>query len=331
MASPGTMSLTLQQPLNNIARLAIQMLACALGGGGQAMTTPLHDEAHALPSEEAIAVGAAMQNIVAHESGVADTVDPLAGSYYVEVMTRRIEDAVMAEIEKIDAMGGALAAIQRGYFQRELAREQVERNRELETGARVLVGAEPSRARGAQARDRDLFRLDPESERRQIERLARVRAQRDAGKVAEALERVREAAERGENLVPPVLDAVKVYASGGEICDALREVFGSYTPDSLTPGSSVARMAERPLRVLLAKLGLDSHTIGVTVIAQGAARRRHGGDLQRPQADARDGGVDGDPGGRRRGRRVEPLGGAHAAHPARRGAAARARAPATSW
>ena len=235
MASPGTMSLTLQQPLNNIARLAMQMLACVLGTGGQTMTTPLHDEAHALPSEEAIAVGAAIQNIVAHESGVADTVDPLAGSYYVEVMTRRIEDAVMAEIEKIDAMGGALAAIQRGYFQRELAREQVERNRELEDGSRVLVGVNHL-AREERSRGVELFRVDPDSERRQIARLERVRAERDAGKVEDALESVRDAAENGENLMPAVLEAVKVYATQGEICDALRLVFGSYTPDSLTSG-----------------------------------------------------------------------------------------------
>ncbi len=235
MASPGTMSLTLQQPQNNIARLAIQMLACVLGGGGRTMTTPLHDEAHALPSEEAIAVGAAIQHIVAHETGAADTVDPLAGSYAVEVMTRRIEDAVMAEIEKIDAMGGALAAIQQGYFQRELAREQVERNREIEEGRRVLVGVN-HRVREERDRGIELFRLDPESERRQIARLARVRGERDPGKVEDALERVRDAAERGENLMPAVLDAVKVYTSQGEICDALREVFGSYTPDSLTTG-----------------------------------------------------------------------------------------------
>jgi methylmalonyl-CoA mutase N-terminal domain/subunit len=233
MASPGTMSLTLQQPQNNIARLAIQLLACALGGGGQAMTTPLHDEAHALPSEDAIAVGAAIQHIVGHESGVADTVDPLAGSYYVEVMTRKIEDAVMAEIEKIDGMGGALAAIQRGYFQRELAREQVERNRELEDGSRVLVGVNHA-VREERDRGVELFQLDPESEKRQIAGLNRIRAERDTGKVEEALARVRDAAETGENLMAPVLDAVRVYASQGEICDTLREVFGTYTPDSLT-------------------------------------------------------------------------------------------------
>ena len=234
-ASPGTMSLTLQQPLNNIARLAIQMLACVLGTGGTTMTTPLHDEAHALPSEEAIAVGASIQKIVAHESGAADTIDPLAGSYYVEVMTRRIEEAVFAEIEKIDAMGGALAAIRTGYFQRELAREQFERNRALDTGARKLVGVNDV-AHPEGAPTLELFKLDPASEARQIERLRAVRARRDATKVAEALEKVREAAEGDENLVPPILEAVKLYASQGEICDVLREVFGTYTPDSLTTG-----------------------------------------------------------------------------------------------
>ena len=235
MASPGTMSLTLQQPLNNIARLAVQMLACALGGGGQVMTTPLHDEAHALPSEEAIAVGAAIQQIVAHESGVADTIDPLAGSYRVEVMTRQIEDAVFAELAKIEAMGGALAAIQTGYFQKELAREQFERNRAIERGERKLVGVNQG-VREGEKRSIEIFRVDGESEKRQIARLQQVKAQRDAGKVAEALDAVRDAAESGENLVPPILEAVKLYATQGEICDVLREVFGTYTPDSLTTG-----------------------------------------------------------------------------------------------
>jgi methylmalonyl-CoA mutase N-terminal domain/subunit len=235
MASPGTMSLTLQQPLNNIARLAVQMLACALGGGGQVMTTPLHDEAHALPSEEAIAVGAAIQQIVAHESGVADTIDPLAGSYRVEVMTRQIEDAVFAELAKIEAMGGALAAIQTGYFQKELAREQFERNRAIEKGERKLVGVNQN-VREGEKRSIEIFRLDDESEKRQIARLQQVKAQRDAGKVAEALDAVRDAAEGGENLVPPILEAVKLYATQGEICDVLREVFGTYTPVSLTTG-----------------------------------------------------------------------------------------------
>jgi methylmalonyl-CoA mutase N-terminal domain/subunit len=235
MSSPGTMSMTLQQPLNNIARLAIQMLACALGGGATTMTSPLYDEAHALPSEDAIAVGAAIQQIVAHETGVADAVDLLGGSYAVELMTRKIEDAVMAEIARIDALGGALAAIQRGYFQKELAREQVERNRALETGQRTLVGQNFA-VREERKRAIDIFRLDEETERRQIERLHALKKERDAPKLAETLDAVREAAIDGSNLVPPILEAVKAYATQGEICDVLREVFGTYTPDTLTSG-----------------------------------------------------------------------------------------------
>jgi methylmalonyl-CoA mutase N-terminal domain/subunit len=235
MSSPGTMSMTLQQPLNNISRLSMQMLSCVLGGGAQTMTSPLHDEAHALPSEEAIAVGAAIQNIVAHESGTADTIDPLAGSYYVESMTRRIEDAVMAEIEKIDAMGGALEAIKTGYFQRELAREQFDRNKEIEDGSRKLVGVNHL-AKDDEERQIELFALDPGSEQRQIERLEALRKRRDNTKVDAALGRVRAAAESDENLMPSVLEAVKVLATQGEICDVLREAFGVYTPDSLTSG-----------------------------------------------------------------------------------------------
>ena len=234
-ASPGTMSLTLQQPLNNIARLGIQMLACAIGGGGYAMNTPLHDEAHALPTEEAIAVGAAVHNIVAHESGVADTVDPLSGSYYVETMTKRIEDAVFAELEKIEAMGGALAAIKGGYFQKELAKQQYRRTRAIEEGSRVLVGVNHS-VRDEGERSIEIHRHDPEVERRQVEKLRRLRAERDGPAVEKALGRLRDAARGGENLVPPCLEAVRVYATHGEMCDALRDVFGVYTPDSLTTG-----------------------------------------------------------------------------------------------
>jgi methylmalonyl-CoA mutase N-terminal domain/subunit len=234
-ASPGTMSLTLQQPLNNIARLGIQMLACAAANGGYAMTTPLHDEAHALPTEEAIAVGTAVQNIVAHESGVADTVDPLAGSYYVETMTKRIEDAVFEELEKIDQMGGALAAIKGGYFQKELARQQYERTRAIEDSSRVLVGVNHSQ-RDEDRRSIEIFRPDPEVERRQIQKLERIRAKRDAARVERALEQLREAARRGDNLVPPCIETVKAYATHGEMCSALRDVFGEYTPDPLTTG-----------------------------------------------------------------------------------------------
>jgi len=235
MSSPGTTGLTLQQPLNNIARLGIQTLACALGGGAYAITTPLHDEAHALPSEEAVRVGIAVQNIVAHETGVADTIDPLAGSYLVESMTRRMEDEVFEEIEKIDAMGGALAAIEAGYFQKELARSQRARYREIEDGTRKQIGVNHMVQPG-EKRSIETFKLGQEAEQRQIERLARVRKDRDEELVAKALERVREAATGDENLVPPILEAVKAYATQGEICDVMRGVFGVYHPDSLTAG-----------------------------------------------------------------------------------------------
>jgi methylmalonyl-CoA mutase N-terminal domain/subunit len=234
-ASPGTMSLTLQQPLNNIARLGIQMLACAVAQGGYAMNTPLHDEAHALPTEEAIAVGAAIHNIVAHESGVADTVDPLAGSYYVETLTRRLEDAVFVELDKIAAMGGALKAIQSGYFQKELARQQYERTRAIEDGARKLVGVNHS-VRDEGPRSIAIHRHDPAVEQRQIERLRRLRAGRDGAAVRKSLERLRDAARGGGNLVPPCIEAVRAYATHGEMCDALRDVFGVYTPDASVSG-----------------------------------------------------------------------------------------------
>ena len=231
--SPGTMSLTLQQPLNNIARLGIQMLACAAANGGYTMNTPLHDEAHALPTEETIAVGAGIHQIVAHESGVADPVDPFAGSYYVETLTKKIEDAVFAELEKIDAMGGGLAAIKAGYFQKELAREQYERTRDIETGKRVLVGVNHSQ-RDEGERGFEIHRPDPEVERRQIERVQRVRAGRDEAVAQKSLDRLRDAARGNENLVPVCMEAVKAYATHGEMCDALRDVFGEYTPDSTT-------------------------------------------------------------------------------------------------
>lgn len=234
-SSPGTLSLTLQQPLNNIARLGIQALACAMAGGGQAMNTPLHDEAHALPTEEAIAVGAAVQQIVAHESGVADTVDPLAGSYYVESLTKRIEDAVWEEMEKVEAMGGALAAIKSGYFQKELARQQYERNKSIEEGSRALVGVNRS-VRDEGQRSIEIFRHDPADERRQIEKLEALRARRDGGAVERHLEEIREAARCDRNLVEPCIAAAKALATHGEMCNALRDVFGEYTPDSITSG-----------------------------------------------------------------------------------------------
>jgi methylmalonyl-CoA mutase, N-terminal domain len=235
MTSPTTIALTLQQPLNNIGRLAIMATACALGGAGDNMTTPLHDEAHALPAEEAIRVGAALQHIVAHETGVAESIDPLAGSYYVETLTKQIESAAMAEIDKILKMGGALNAIESGYFQRALGREQYERNKDLEEGRRKWVGVNHLVQPGEQ-RQIEIFRADQRMEDEQIARLRALRARRDNAAVAEALQAVRRAAREGTNLVPPCLAAVRVYATHGELCGALRDVFGVHTPDSQLTG-----------------------------------------------------------------------------------------------
>ncbi|MCB1630223.1 MAG: methylmalonyl-CoA mutase [Pseudomonadales bacterium] len=235
MTSPSTASLTLQQPLNNIGRLAIMATAAALGGAGETMTTPLHDEAHALPSEEAIRVGAAIQHLVAHETGVADTIDPLAGSYYVESLTRRIEDESFAEIRHILALGGALRAIEQGHFQRELGNEQFRRQRALEDGSRKQVGVNHLVVEQEQ-REIGIWRLEHDMEEQQIAKLRALRARRDTPAVQKALERVREAARSGENLVEPCLAAVRVYATHGEICDAMRDVFGVHHPDSQTAG-----------------------------------------------------------------------------------------------
>ncbi|HQR04488.1 MAG: methylmalonyl-CoA mutase [Proteobacteria bacterium] len=235
MSSPSTTSLTLQQPLNNIGRLAIMATACALGGAGETMTTPLHDEAHALPADEAIRVGAAIQHIVAHETGVADTVDPLAGSYYVETLTRHMEDEAMVEIDRIIAMGGALKAIENGYFQRALGHEQYARNRALETGERKLVGVNHL-VLAEEKKEIEIWRLDDDMEDRQVRKVRELKARRDNAAVAHALEQVREAARSGANLVPACLAAVKVYATHGELCDAMRDVFGVHHPDSQTSG-----------------------------------------------------------------------------------------------
>jgi len=235
MTSPTTIELTLQQPLNNIARLGIMATACALGGAGEAMTTPLYDEAHALPAENAIRVGAAIQHIVAHETGVAETIDPLAGSYYVETLTRQMEDAAFAELDKIFAMGGAVKAIERGYFQRALGREQYERNKDLEEGRRKWVGVNHL-VHAEDKREIEIFRLDDDMEDQQVAKVRDLRARRDNAAVAAALDKVREAARSGANLVPPCLEAVKVYATHGELCDAMRDVFGVHTADSQLMG-----------------------------------------------------------------------------------------------
>ncbi|MCG0238518.1 MAG: methylmalonyl-CoA mutase family protein [Firmicutes bacterium] len=220
-------TLTAQQPENNIVRVTIQALAAVLGGT-QSLHTNAYDEALALPTERSARIALRTQQILAHESGVTETVDPLAGSYYVEYLTSEIERRALAYIEKIDAMGGAVAAIEQGYIQREIQEAAYRYQQEVESGQRVVVGV--NRYQVEEEPPTDLLQVDPAVAERQKERIARVKARRDGTLVAERLDALRRAARGNENLMPYILEAVKAYATLGEIADALRDVFGEYRP-----------------------------------------------------------------------------------------------------
>ncbi len=218
-------TLTAQQPENNIVRTTIQALAAVLGGT-QSLHTNSMDEALALPSELAVRIALRTQQIIAHESGVTNTVDPLAGSYFVEALTNKMEAEAYEYFEKIEALGGMVAAIEKGFPQREIAESAHRYQREIDTKQRIVVGVNEYRLE--EPVTIPLLKVDPEGERRQIERLKRVRRERDNGAVREKLAALREAAQGTENLMPYILDAVRVYATLGEICGVLREVFGEY-------------------------------------------------------------------------------------------------------
>ncbi|MFQ6080701.1 MAG: methylmalonyl-CoA mutase [Candidatus Bathyarchaeia archaeon] len=219
-------TLTAQQPVNNIIRVALQSLAAVLGGT-QSLHTNSFDEALALPSEEAVRVALRTQQIIAHESGVVDTVDPLAGSYYVEALTNEMEERVMEYINKIDAMGGVIPAIERGFFQREIADSAYKYQREIDQRERVLVGVNEYTVEEDWV-PVELLRVHPKVEEEQLARLQRVRRERNNGRVRKVLDKLHDAAERDENLMPTIIEAVKAYATLGEICDVLRGVFGEY-------------------------------------------------------------------------------------------------------
>ena len=223
----GGSTLTAQQPDNNIVRVALQALAAVLGGT-QSLHTNARDEALALPTEESARIALRTQQIIAYETGVADTVDPLGGSFYVEALTDKIEEEAVKYIEKIDEMGGAVAAVEQGFMQREIHRAALETQRRIESGEEVVVGV--NRFRMEEEPEPQLLRVDPSLAKRQIERLKDLRSRRDAGKVEESLAALKRAAEGTDNLMPYILDAVRAYATVGEICHALREVFGEYQP-----------------------------------------------------------------------------------------------------
>jgi methylmalonyl-CoA mutase N-terminal domain/subunit len=224
-------SLTAQQPYNNIVRVALQALSAVLGGT-QSLHTNSFDEAYALPSEHAVTVALRTQQIIAHESGVVDTVDPLAGSYYIEYLTDEIEEEAERYIEQIDRMGGAVTAIERGFMQREITESAYRFQKEVEARKRIVVGVNDFLSE--EEVPMKLLQIDPATEKRLTEHLKNVKSQRNQTKTQESLDRLRGAAERDDvNLLPFLLDAVKKYATLGEICGVLREVFGEYKPPSI--------------------------------------------------------------------------------------------------
>ncbi|HXE75287.1 MAG TPA: methylmalonyl-CoA mutase family protein [Candidatus Xenobia bacterium] len=218
-------TLTAQQPDVNVIRTALEALAAVLGGC-QSLHCNAKDEALGLPTEEAALLALRTQQVIAQESGVANTVDPVAGSYFVESLGDEIERRAREYVERIEAMGGMLVAIEKGFVQREIEQAAFEYQQAVERGQQVVVGV--NRYVTEEETPVPVLRIDPEIERAQVERVQRVRARRDARRVQECLQRVEEAARGDENLMLPILEAVEAYATVGEISDALRRVFGEY-------------------------------------------------------------------------------------------------------
>lgn len=218
-------TLTAQQVDNNIVRVAIQTLAAVLGGT-QSLHTNSKDEALALPTENSVMVALRTQQVVAYESGVANTIDPLAGSYYVEAMTDKIEQLAQEYIDKIDSFGGAVDAIEQGYQQMEIQKAAYQYEQEIESGERIIVGV--NKFQIEEEEHPDLLKIDMKVQEEQIRFLNQIKSQRSQKEVELKLNALKNAAEGNENLMPYILDAVRVYASVGEICNKLREVFGEY-------------------------------------------------------------------------------------------------------
>jgi methylmalonyl-CoA mutase N-terminal domain/subunit len=224
-AQTGGSTLTAQQPENNIVRVAIQALSAVLGGA-QSIHTNSFDEALALPSERAATIALRTQQMLAHESGVPNTADPAGGSYFVEALTRELEERAWALIERIDELGGAVAAIEAGWIQSQIEASAYQWTAAVESGERVIVGVNANVEEGRE--EIGLHRLDPESERRQIERTQQVRGRRNSAEAVAALAGVRAAARGTENLLPPIREALAAMCTVGEVCGVLREEWGTY-------------------------------------------------------------------------------------------------------
>jgi methylmalonyl-CoA mutase N-terminal domain/subunit len=222
-------SLTAQQPEVNVVRTTIQALAAVLGGT-QSLHTNAMDEALALPTEAAARIALRTQQVIAHESGIADTVDPLAGSYAIEQLTEEVEGGAAEYLQKIDVMGGMLRAIETGYVQREIQEAAYRYQRAIETQDAIVVGVNRFQIEGDPAIQ--TMRIDPALEQEQVERLRAVRSRRDAPGVETALAKLEEAARSTENLMPRILECVEAYVTVGEISNRLRAVWGEYKETS---------------------------------------------------------------------------------------------------
>jgi methylmalonyl-CoA mutase N-terminal domain/subunit len=223
-------SLTAQQPYNNIVRVAYQALAAVLGGT-QSLHTNSMDEALSLPTEQAVQIALRTQQLIAYETGVAETIDPLAGSYYIESLTDEIERQAVDYIEKIDKMGGSPRAIEQGFIQREIEKSAYEYQMAVEKNKRVVVGINKFQA--GEEPPFSILRVDPRVRLLQMEKLEKLKKERDQSRVEHSLKALGEAARGKDNLMPFILEAVKAYATLGEMCDVLRGVFGEYRPNSL--------------------------------------------------------------------------------------------------
>ncbi len=218
-------SLTAQQIDNNIVRVTLQALSAVLGGT-QSLHTNSRDEALSLPTEDAVRTALRTQQVIAHESGVADTIDPLAGSYYIEELTDRMENDALKLMDQVEEEGGVVACIEKGFIQRQIENSAYEYQNEIERGERIIVGVNRFQVEG-EARP-PLLRIDPSIERSQVRDLAKFKKIRDNGHVNRSLALLKSAAQGDDNLMPVILESVRAYATLGEICDVLREVFGEY-------------------------------------------------------------------------------------------------------
>jgi methylmalonyl-CoA mutase N-terminal domain/subunit len=224
-AQTGGSTLTAQQPDNNVVRVAVQALS-AVCGGAQSIHTNGYDEALALPSERAVHVALRTQQLLAHEAGGTDSADPLGGSYFIEALTDELEAKAWELIEHVDELGGAVAAIEQGFVQEEIEQAAFRWQQDVESGERVIVGV--NRFTEGDEEAIELHRLDPAAEQRQLERTARVRAERNAQAADAAMAAVRETARSDGNLLVPMREALRAHCTVGEICNALRDEFGMY-------------------------------------------------------------------------------------------------------